>query len=443
MQFVRDFYRSLTLKPQGFTMIVAGFLPVFAIIAMFPVVAAIIQHFKDVPDAAIKVPAMVTAPGYAIAVLAPFAGLFVDRFGRRQLLLICTFFYGIVGSAPFLLEDLNAIIATRVLLGVCEAGILTIVNTLIADYWDDSGRRNWLMLQGLVGPAFQPLVFILVAAVAAIRWNGGFLVYLVAAPIFVAMYLYMFEPERPAAPAAVRSAGASDESRFPLAAAMQVGGLTLLASIIYYVFIVNGSIAWGEIGLRDPMAVSKATLISQLLHPGRLGAVPGRLALFECGADRGLHGPVRARPGRHRPGPFGPGDAAGADHPADRRGDDRARTDRLVAVQVLVRPSGPRHGRVDQRLLPGPSDLADHHRHGGRRSGIDAGRVPRRRAGCPGHGARRHGRGADGPAAAADRSGLSGARSARQNFRGLRGRGVWQVGQGAAMRVGTVLVPPF
>jgi hypothetical protein len=78
MQFLKQFYRSLTLKPQGFTMIVAGFLPVFAIIAMFPVVAAIIGHFKDDPSAPLKVPAMVTAPGYAIAVLAPFAGLFVD-----------------------------------------------------------------------------------------------------------------------------------------------------------------------------------------------------------------------------------------------------------------------------------------------------------------------------------------------------------------------------
>ena len=197
MGFLKDFYRALTLKPQGFTMIVAAFLPVFAIIAMFPVVALIIGHFKDDPDAAIKVPAMVTAPGYAIALLAPFAGLFVDRFGRRRLLLVCTFFYGIVGSAPFLLESLDAIIASRILLGVCEAGILTIVNTLIADYWDDRGRRNWLMLQGLVGPAFQPLVFFLVSAVAAVRWNGGFLVYLIAVPIFLAMYLYLFEPERP------------------------------------------------------------------------------------------------------------------------------------------------------------------------------------------------------------------------------------------------------
>ncbi|MBC2665478.1 MFS transporter [Novosphingobium flavum] len=262
MALLKGFFRSLTLRPQGFTMIVAAFLPVFAIIAMFPVVASIITHFKDDPDAAIKVPAMVTAPGYAIAVLAPFAGLFVDRFGRRRLLLICTFFYGIVGTAPFLLEDLDAIIATRILLGVCEAGILTIVNTLIADYWDDSGRRNWLMLQGLVGPAFQPLVFFLVAAVAAVRWNGGFLVYLIALPIFISMYFFLFEPKRPEGEAA--STVAEDSGPFPLATAAMVGGMTLFASVLYYVFIVNGSIVWGELGVSDPMDVSKATVIPSL-----------------------------------------------------------------------------------------------------------------------------------------------------------------------------------
>ncbi len=260
MGFLRSFYDNLTLKPQGFTMIVAGFLPVFAIIAMFPVVASIIGHFHTDPDSAIKVPAMVTAPGYAIAVLAPFAGLFADRFGRRPLLLACTFFYGIVGCAPFFLESLNAIIASRLLLGVCEAGILTIVNTLIADYWDDNGRRNWLMLQGLVGPAFQPMVFIAVAAVAAVRWNGGFLVYLIAFPIFLAMYVYLFEPQQPQGNERAVEAD-EDPGTFPLSSAVAVGALTLFASILYYVFIVNGSIVWHELGVVDPMAVSKATFV--------------------------------------------------------------------------------------------------------------------------------------------------------------------------------------
>lgn len=267
MQFLRDFYRSLTLKPQGFTMIVAAFLPIFAIIAMFPIVGTLIMHFKDDPDAAIKVPAMVTAPGYAIALLAPFAGFAVDRFGRRRLLLICTLFYGVVGASPFLMEDLDHIIASRILLGVCEAGILTVVNTLIADYWDDRGRRNWLMLQGLIGPMFQPLVFILVSAVAAVRWNGGFLVYLIAVPIFISMYFTLFEPRKPGAEAAVEvqaTSATTSTGPFPWGSALMVGGMTLFASVLYYVFIVNGSIVWQEVGVSDPMALSKATFIPSL-----------------------------------------------------------------------------------------------------------------------------------------------------------------------------------
>jgi MFS family permease len=259
MKALMAFFRGLTLKPQGFTMVVAAFLPVFAIIAMFPVVASMIGHFSALPAAETKVPSMVTAPGYAIAILSPFAGLFVDKFGRRRLLLWCTFFYGIVGTAPFFLDDLDAIFATRILLGVCEAGILTITNTLIGDYWDDHGRRNWLMLQGFVGPALQPGVFFLVSAVAVVRWNGGFLVYLVAFPIFIAMYLFLFEPKRSEQTQA--QALAESARPFPLPAALLVGAVTLFTSILYYVFIVNGSITWAEIGVKSPMEVSVLTTI--------------------------------------------------------------------------------------------------------------------------------------------------------------------------------------
>lgn len=118
------------------------------------------------------------------------------------------------------------------------------------------------MLQGLVGPAFQPMVFILVSLVAQVRWNGGFLVYLVAFPIFVAMYLFLFEPAREQGralqPAENPAGGAGP---FPLGAAVVVGSLTLFASILYYVFIVNGSIVWRELGVVDPLEVSKATFI--------------------------------------------------------------------------------------------------------------------------------------------------------------------------------------
>ena len=127
MKAIGRYFDDLTLRPQGLTIVIAAFLPIIAIVAMGPAVPSMIEHFANDPEARAKVPAMIGAPGLAMAVLAPFAGLLVDRFGRRRLLLICTFAYGICGSAPLFLNDLDQIYISRLLLGVCEAGILTVV----------------------------------------------------------------------------------------------------------------------------------------------------------------------------------------------------------------------------------------------------------------------------------------------------------------------------
>lgn len=274
MNPVSRYFAGLTLRPQGLTLIAAGFLPIFAIVTMFPIVATMIQHFAADPAAASKVPLMVTAPGLTVALLSPFAGLIVDRFGRRRLLLASTLMYGAMGSAPFFLDDINQIFATRLLLGVCEAGILTIVNTLIADYWDNTARRNWLFIQGFIGTFFGSAAMVASGAIAAIRWNGGFLIYLVAFPIFLAMLAFIHEPQ-PANTPPEPGAKTHGTTSFPWAAAMAVILVTFASSALYYVFIVNGSIAFAEIGVTDPAQVSRITYIPSLFV--MLGAVFFRL----------------------------------------------------------------------------------------------------------------------------------------------------------------------
>lgn len=253
--------------PQGLTVILTGFLPILAIVTMFPAVGAMIGHFAPTdPTAATKVPSMVTAPGLAIAVIALFVGVLVDKFGRRKLLLVSTLFYGIIGAIPFFLEDLDQIYASRLLLGVCEAAILTTVNTLIADYWAEDGRRRWLTLQGIVGPALSSIMIFFAGTLAAWRWNGIFLLYLIAIPIFFAMLRYMYEPE---SDATVRRNLGMDEdgpatSAFPWGLLLKVGALTFFTSLIYYVFIVNGSIVWQELGIADPESIGQITAVPSL-----------------------------------------------------------------------------------------------------------------------------------------------------------------------------------
>lgn len=266
MNRVTQFFRDLTLRPQGMTLVIAAFLPIIAIVAMGPAVPSMIQHFADDPEARAKVPAMIGAPGLAMALLAPFAGLLTDRFGRRPLLLICTGLYGFFGAAPLFLNDLDHIYWSRLLLGVSEAGILTVVNTLIGDYWDDKGRKNWLFLQGLVGPFLAGFVALIVGYATQVQWNGVFFVYLVAFPIWAAMFVWLFEPKRqePATDATPSAPTAAAKSPFPWASAVLIVTVTFFASLLYYVFIINGALVFKEVGVTEPQRYAALIFVPQL-----------------------------------------------------------------------------------------------------------------------------------------------------------------------------------
>lgn len=250
--------------PQGFTVIVAGFLPILAIVSMFPAVPAMVDHFAGDPDVKWKVPAMVSAPGLTIAIVALFAGVLVDKFGRRRMLLVSAFTYGIFGTAPFFLDSLDSIYLSRLALGLSEAAILTTLNTLIGDYWNHEGRRNWLTLQGLAGPFLAAGVILASGYLSTLYWNGIFLIYLIGFPIALAIWAWLYEP---ASDETARKMLGMDEPRadaFPWARMATIGGVTLFASALYYVFIINGGLAWREVGVQSPAEIGRMTFIPSL-----------------------------------------------------------------------------------------------------------------------------------------------------------------------------------
>lgn len=253
---------------QAIILVISGFLPILAIVSLTPAVPTILDHFKDVANASLLVPVLVSAPGLAIAILAPFAGMLVDRFGRRRLLVWATFFYGIAGSLPFFLDSLHAVIASRLLLGVTEAAILTIVNTLIADYYDAAGRRRLLMVQGLAGPAMASGVIALSGLLTTLSWNGMFLIYLIALPIFVGMHFMIFEPGKTAGGVPVaKQAEEGPTPPFPTRAVALYGIVTLFASTLYYVFIIQGGLAFREVGVDSPARVGSLIALASLGVP--------------------------------------------------------------------------------------------------------------------------------------------------------------------------------
>ncbi|MEH3035452.1 MAG: MFS transporter [Sphingomonas adhaesiva] len=253
---------------QGITLAFAGFLPILSILSLAPAVPTLIAHFRDVPNAGLIVPLLVTTPGLMVALLSPIAGFIADRFGRRRPILLATFFYAFAGAAPVVFGDLWAVLVSRVFVGLAETFVLVIVNALFADYYDDRQRRTWITVQGLLGPLLGAASIASAGALAGIQWSYVFLVYLLAAPIFLAMLLCFFEPER------TQHGGGTTAragSAFSWGTAAAYCSVTIFASIIYYVFTVNGGLAFQAIGVASPAK------IGAIMGAAGLAVLPGAL----------------------------------------------------------------------------------------------------------------------------------------------------------------------
>lgn len=251
---------------QGWILVLAGFLPIMAIIALAPALPTLLAHFKDVANPQLMVPLLLTAPSACIALLAPVAGIVTDRFGRRPLMLASMVLYGAGGLVPFFFDSFWAVVGGRVLIGIAEAGILTVANTLLADYYeDDETRHRWLAIQGLAGSVMGSGLLALSGFLASLGWQWPFLVYAVAAPVFVASYVYLYEPERRAPRAAQVAAAPGD--RFPLARAAMLGVVTLAIAVVYFVQPINFSLVLKDLGVEDPKAIGLISAVPSLGVP--------------------------------------------------------------------------------------------------------------------------------------------------------------------------------
>lgn len=269
--------------PQGLTLAIAGFLPVLTILSLAPAIPSLLQHFAATPHSTVLLPLMVTAPGLMVALLAPFAGAAVDRFGRRKLILIATFVYAIAGMSPLLLHSLPAMFASRLVVGAAECFILIIVSALFADYFPVDKRRTWITVQGLTGPVLGTGSIAAAGALTAFAWNGAFIIYAFALPIFLAMLVFMFEPDRPSTAQETPTVAQDQKAPFPVRAALIYCGVTVFASVIYYVFIVQSGLAFTEVG------VGSSSKLGLLIGLTSLGT-PAGAALFNV-ISRKLKGP--------------------------------------------------------------------------------------------------------------------------------------------------------
>lgn len=182
--------------PRAVALLMAASLTTMANATISPALPGLERLFAEEPDASMLVRLLVPAPSLGVVICAPLVGLVADRYGRRRLLLAGVLLFVVAGSAGLLLPNLASIFASRLLLGVAVALIMTAQTALIGDYFTGAERSA---LSGLQVSArnFGGLVFISLAGwVAAISPRLPFAIYGLAALLIPLMWKVIVDPPR-------------------------------------------------------------------------------------------------------------------------------------------------------------------------------------------------------------------------------------------------------
>ncbi len=257
-------------RAQAVLLLALSCLSVLGAVLIAPVQPAIVRAFADDPAVDLLVPVSLTVPALMIGLIAPVAGRFVDRFGRVRLLTGALVAYSLFGTAPLYLGSLELIVASRALVGIAEAVIMTCVTTLIADYWSGTRRNRYLGLQTVVTGISAILFIGLGGALGESNWRAPFLLYAVGLLGAVLVPLLLWQPApRPAGalvPVDLRRLAA------PLAVTF-VGGAVFFTPIVELSFTLDsiGVTSTGVIG-----AVSAAAAVATAVGAASFARVAAR-----------------------------------------------------------------------------------------------------------------------------------------------------------------------
>jgi len=252
---------SLMLK---LVLLLASSMTVMAGATIAPSLPEMLRAFSNSANAAFLVPLVLTVPALFIALCASAAGLAIDRWGRKKLLLISIGLYGLAGASGFFLDSLYAILMGRAVLGIAVAGIMTTCTTLIADYFIGEQRYQFMGIQAAF-MSFGGVIFLTLGGfLAEISWRSPFLIYLFA---FVILPLAAYAIIEPTKSSDRTNHPLSEETvKMPMKGVWLLYGIAFIGMAIFYMIPVRLPFLLSQLQLGSSkeagIAIACTTLVS-------------------------------------------------------------------------------------------------------------------------------------------------------------------------------------
>ncbi|MDB6177251.1 MFS transporter [Paracoccus sp. Z330] len=282
----------LLLDPRAWGLMFAAMLTIMSNATITPSLPGLEARFADDPLAPMLTRLLITAPSLLVAIVAPFAGGLTDRLGRRKPLLVGLIIYAVAGTAGLYLNSIEAILASRLFLGLGVAAIMTSQAALVGDYFEGPARGRLLGYQ-MAATNLGGLIFVTTAGVLA-SWDARlpFAIYGLAALLLPFLAAVLPEPVRDADGGAAHAGQDDAEPGWQATVAIMsiAAGLTF---VIFYAVPTQVPYHLQAEGMTDPraaglvmgammLAAALMSVISGWIRPwlGRIGTpVTGYLSL--------------------------------------------------------------------------------------------------------------------------------------------------------------------
>ncbi len=178
------------------TLLLVSTLTVMSGALIAPALPMMAKAFSGLANADFLTKLVLTMPALWIAITSPLAGALVDRYGRLRLLVLAMTVYAVAGGAGLVLGNIYLLLASRALLGIAVAFIMTIIATLVGDYLYGEERSRFLGIQGGF-MAFGGTVFVALSGwLSDGSWRYPFSLYLLSLPFIVLVLQFLHEPPK-------------------------------------------------------------------------------------------------------------------------------------------------------------------------------------------------------------------------------------------------------
>jgi len=255
----------------GIALMLPVALSVMGAVLLAPIMPRLLVQFQHVPNADYWVPALLSVPALCIALAAPVVGILADRFGRRRLLMAAMVVYSVFGVAPLVLDDFIAIMATRVVVGICEAVVMVCSTAMIGDLFSPEQRDRWLGNQAATASITAFFLFPLAGWLGeTLGWRGPFLIYASGILFLPGVIWLTWESGKEGAPPLPAPAHASTVP-LPWRHILTVCATTVVAGVMFYILQFQMANAM------DSLGVDSSAQTGLLLSLASLGVPAGAM----------------------------------------------------------------------------------------------------------------------------------------------------------------------